>query len=154
LRDYSDNTSAPGAVVAELDLIYHLNDATRFDLKYTRGNQASINYAGVNYVYDQVNAAVDYKFGKREKLEAVASVAYSDFSYQGVVYNGRVDNPIVLSADLKYHFNRWLTGDIGYQFINFASTSTSVQSYDVQRTFVMLSIGYDTLPENQHDYSQ
>jgi hypothetical protein len=154
IRDYSNDTSAPGAVVAELDLKYHLNDATRFDLKYVRANQASINYAGVNYVYDQVFAAVDYKFGKREKLEAVGSVSYSDFSYQGVGYNGRVDSPITLTADLKYHFNRWLTGDIGYQFINFSSTGANVLSYEVQRTFVMLSIGYDQLPENQHDYSK
>ncbi len=151
IRDFSNGTSAPGAIVAELDLTYNFNSWTRLDLRYRRANQSSINYIGINYVTDQVGAAVTRKFGKREKLETSLGVDYTSFAYQGATYNGRTDTPITASADVKYHFNDWLMADLAYQFLSFSSTEPEsvVRSYEVNRISLTMTLGYTEMPKQK-----
>ena len=142
LRDYSDGTSAPGALVAEIDLAYNMNDRTKIDLRYRRANQSSINYSGQNYVLDSVTAALTQKFGSSEKLEARLAIDYSSYAYTLGTLNNRTDDALLAGLDVIYHFNDWLTGDCGYQFLNFGTTDPTVRTYQVNKFFVLLNIGY------------
>ena len=81
LRDYGNGTSAPGAVVAELELAYNFNERTKIDLRYRRANQSSIQYADQNLVMDNVQASLTQKFGRAEKLEGAVTVDYYNAAY-------------------------------------------------------------------------
>jgi hypothetical protein len=146
LRGYSDDTSAPSAVVAELDLAYHPLPRTILDLNFFRGNLPSIQYANENLVLDRVRTTASRTFGTAERLEALIGVDYSSFGYDSAGLSGRTDQVIVASVEVKYHFNEWMMADCGYNFSRWSTTGaipvTDNLEYNINKVFVALKFGY------------
>jgi hypothetical protein len=147
LRDYSDGSSAPGAIVADLELAYNFNDRTKIDLHYRRANQTSIQYASQTTLADTVGASLTQKFGGAEKLEAAVTLDYYNLAYELGSLNGLTADGLGAGLDVKYHFNDWLTADCRYQFLSFDTTLPGIVNYKVNQYVVMLSVGYVKVPK-------
>jgi len=149
-RNFSDGTSAPGALVSEVSLSYNFNENLVANVRYHRANQTSIQFNDQTFVQDDVHASLTRKFGSEGKLETSIGVDYLVNAYDstsknniiGQSLNGRTDSPIELNLDVKYHFRKWLLADCGYRFSNFDSSDSTVRKYTVNQIYLFLSMGY------------
>jgi hypothetical protein len=141
-RQFSDNTSAGGALVVAATLDYRFSEKSSVTLNYVRRSNVSVQSGNAAYIVDAMNVQMRQGIGTRGKWMATLLGEYDLYDYQGNVFAKRTDTVYRFSAGLDYLVQVWLTAGVGYEFNKYNSTSSGTSEYDVHRITVKLAIGY------------
>ena len=133
-RAFSGIDSETDSLVTEAGLTYSFAERSAVTLAYSRRNNVSIQDPGVVYLTDSVSARLTHPFGPARKFEAGIGISYVINSYDGTIYNQRVDNEMRINFDIVYKMKTWLSAKLGYEFEHFESSFRGVRNYDANQS--------------------
>jgi hypothetical protein len=142
VREFSDGTSTPGGIVVAVALDHKFTEKRTASLNYVRRSNVSVQSGNTAYILDAVTAQLQQKIGTTGKWISRFGISYSAYDYLGNVFANRQDSLYVITANLDYLIQPWLTVGLNYEFDKFESTSTDVPDYDVHRVTLRLAVGY------------
>jgi hypothetical protein len=125
--------------VFSVGLRYEPLDRTIVFLNFDRSLLLSNQLANLGVIRDQVSLSLAQYFGPTSKWSVQVGLTYQleDFQKTPVIFE-----TYLVTAGLNYQVQEWLSTSLSYSHEDFKPTNAFVQSYEVNRVNLRLSIGY------------
>ena len=125
--------------VFSVGLRYTPLDRTIVFLNFDRSLLLSNQLTNLGVIRDQVSLSLAQYLGSTSKWSVQIGLTYQheDFQKTPVVFE-----TYLATAGLNYQVQEWLSTSLSYSHEDFKPTNASVQSYEVNRVNLRLSIGY------------
>ncbi|MCF7708326.1 MAG: outer membrane beta-barrel protein [Verrucomicrobia bacterium] len=146
-REYSDGSTPPNALLAQLTLDQQIGDKTQVSLNFSRRDIVSVQYVGQgsgrSYTANQLSLNVRQGIGSSGKwsVSAHGSYRYNEFD-PTQAYPDRKDNWYRIGCGLNYDAQEWLHSSLGYEFAKFESSDSRILDYDANRITLQIALGY------------
>lgn len=125
--------------VFSIGLQYAPLDRTLVFLNFDRSLLLSNQLTNLGVIRDQVQLSLVQYFGPTSKWSAQIGLIYQHEDFQSTP---TIFKTYLATAGLNYQVQEWLSTSLSYSHEDFTPTNSSVQSYEVNRVNLRLSIGY------------
>lgn len=142
-REFSDNSSAPIAPVADMSLSHRVSDKTALSLTFSRSNDVSVQFTREFFTSSSIRLQANQLLGSSGKWRAALGGGYGLFEFETIgSSNTRDYTQYSANFSLAYQIQLWLSASLGYSYTSIQSSSGGIIEYGANRMSFGISVGY------------